>query len=69
MRDQPRKRRYVDQRLLTLIRPLIRYSGTRDAYVLRVLGNRAGPALRVERRRSRALSYGGVERRAARAMR
>ena len=69
MRENPRKRRYIDQRLLALLRPLLRYSGTRDAYVLRLLGNRAGPVLRVERRRSRRLSYDGVERRAARAMR
>jgi hypothetical protein len=30
---------------LTLLWPLFRYSMSRDAYVLRLVGNRAGPVL------------------------
>lgn len=37
--------------LLLLMRPLFRYSAHRDAYVLRVVGNRYGPVLRRHRRR------------------
>jgi len=32
------------------MRPLLRYSPGRNAYVLRLAGNRAGPVLRPERR-------------------
>ena len=49
----PRERRYVRSGTLTLMRPLLRYSMTRDAYVLRLVGNRWGPVLRVDRRSSR----------------
>jgi hypothetical protein len=43
------------------VRPLFRYSAVRDAYVLRVVGRRFGPVLRVNRRH--AQSFDGVERR------
>ncbi|HEY1834665.1 MAG TPA: hypothetical protein VGG08_09530 [Solirubrobacteraceae bacterium] len=33
--------------------PLFRYSGARNAYVLRLVGRRYGPVLREERRRPR----------------
>ncbi|HEY7932641.1 MAG TPA: hypothetical protein VID48_02345 [Solirubrobacteraceae bacterium] len=36
---------------LVLFRPLLRYSVSRDAYVLRVVGGFLGPVLCVERRR------------------
>jgi len=32
------------------MRPILRFSQARDAYVLRLAGNRAGPVLRPERR-------------------
>jgi hypothetical protein len=42
----PRPRHSVPGWLLVLLRPLFRYSVTRDAYVLRAVGNRRGPVLR-----------------------
>jgi hypothetical protein len=39
--------------LLVLLTPLFRYSGARNAYVLRLVGRRYGPVLREERRRPR----------------
>jgi hypothetical protein len=36
---------------LALMRPLFRYSDSREAYVLRVVGNRMGPVLRPSRQR------------------
>jgi hypothetical protein len=50
MRTVQRPRRYVSKYSLTLMRPLLRYSQTRDAYVLRVAGRRLGPVLRPNRR-------------------
>jgi hypothetical protein len=44
------------------MRPLLRYSHSRDAYILRVIGGKAGPVLRPERRRGGA--FEGAERRA-----
>lgn len=46
-----RTRRYVPAVMILLLRPLLRYSFHRDAYVLRVIGNTHGPVLRRERRR------------------
>jgi hypothetical protein len=43
----PRPRRAISPTTLALLRPLLRYSGTRQAYVLRVVGRRVGPVLRV----------------------
>jgi hypothetical protein len=63
MRLTRRPRRYVNARLLVLLAPMFRYSRTRDAYVMRVVGRRLGPVLRVERRRRRATGYSGPERR------
>ena len=65
MRNTPRPRRYVGRVSLTLLRPLFRQSLTRDAYVLRGIGDRVGPVLRENRRRER-LPYEGPERRGAR---
>jgi hypothetical protein len=59
----PRPRRYVPAALLTMTRPLFRYSHTRDAFVLRMARGRTGPVLKRERRRDEAL-YNGPERRA-----
>jgi hypothetical protein len=53
MRNVKRPRRYVARHWLILLRPLTRYSGARDAYVLRFVGRSMGPVLRVDRRRQR----------------
>jgi hypothetical protein len=62
LRRTPRPRHYVDSTVLRLLTPLFRYSLTRDAYVLRGAGQRLGPVLRVNRRRS-SRGYAGPERR------
>jgi hypothetical protein len=66
MRTVMRRRRYVATRWLALMRPLLRYSSPRDAYVLRGVGSRFGPVLRVERRHERR-AIEGVDRRRVRA--
>jgi hypothetical protein len=48
---------------VVLMRPLLRYSVSRDAYVLRWVGNTAGPVLKVDRRRHPQPPFGGLERR------
>jgi hypothetical protein len=57
-----RPRHYVSRATLALLRPLFRYSLSRDAYVLRVIGNTRGPVLRRERRHQHR-DYAGPERR------
>jgi len=47
---------------MVLARPLLRYSVVREAYVLRIAGNRIGPVLRLDRR-DRQDAYNGAERR------
>jgi hypothetical protein len=49
-----RKRRYVARRWLTLLSPALRYSYSRDAYVLKGVGRSVGPVLRQERRDGRS---------------
>jgi hypothetical protein len=63
MRTQQRPRRYVAPHWLLALKPALRYSATRDAYVLRGVGNSTGPVLRVDRRRRGRSSYAGAERR------
>lgn len=64
MRTKQRPRHYVVRPWLSMLKPVLRYSTTRDAYVLRAVGNTTGPVLRVDRRsRSRRSSYAGAERR------
>jgi hypothetical protein len=63
MRDELRPRHYVTAPVLITIRPLFRYSGGREAYVLRVGGNRIGPVLKRERRRGGSSEYAGPDRR------
>jgi hypothetical protein len=63
MRTQQRPRRYVSRHWLAALRPVLRYSATRDAFVLRAIGNSAGPVLRVDRRSARQAAYSGAERR------
>ncbi len=47
-----------------IMRPALRYSATRDAYVLRAVGNSNGPVLRPDRRRRRRRqSFEGTDRR------
>ena len=46
-RDRPKRpRRTVAPALVGLFRPFLRYSSSRDAYVLRLIGTRRGPVLR-----------------------
>ena len=47
MRDLPRRRRHVSPAVFTAMSPLFRYSVSRDAYVLRGVGRRRGPVLRL----------------------
>ncbi len=49
------------------MRPFLRYSESRDAYVLRVVGRSTGPVLRPERRlMGGSRGFDGVDRRRAR---
>jgi len=66
MRTVKRPRRYVAPRLITVGRPILRYSQPRDAYVLRLVGRKWGPVLRSERRRPRMLAEGAELRSAER---
>jgi hypothetical protein len=61
-----RSRRYVGRRSLALLKPLLRYSYSRDAYVLRGVGRSVGPVLRLDRRERRGRPLDGIERREAR---
>ncbi len=63
MRTEVRPRKYVPRLWLLMLRPLLRFSLTRDAYVLRGIGNSTGPVLRSERRRRRRHEFEGVDRR------
>jgi hypothetical protein len=66
MRSAARPRRYVARPWLLLWRPFLRYSATRDAYVLRVIGRSRGPVLRLDRRsRRHRQPFAGAERRGA----
>jgi len=65
MRTLKRPRRYVARHWLLLMRPVFRYSAGRNAYVLRIVGRKWGPVLRVDRRHGGALPGAG-ERRGAR---
>lgn len=46
MKNVERPRWYVSGFALAILRPLFRFSVSRDAYVLRVVGNRTGPVLK-----------------------
>jgi hypothetical protein len=67
MRTQQRPRRYLAPHWLSMLKPVLRYSATRDAFVLRGVGRSSGPVLRVDRRRRGKSSYDGAERRRLRA--
>lgn len=49
-----------------LMKPALRYSVSRDAYVLRGVGHRYGPVLRTDRRHRRAFEMVELKRRDAR---
>ena len=46
MRTQPRRRRRIGAAALAPLRVAFRYSASREAYVLRGVGNRFGPVLK-----------------------
>ena len=62
MQRAPRPRHYISPGLLTVMRPFLRYSYSRGAYVLRIVGERWGPVLRPDQRRHQ-LEYDGHDRR------
>jgi YD repeat-containing protein len=62
MQRTARPRHYVSPGLLSLMRPFLRYSYSRGAYVLRIVGERWGPVLRPDQRRHQ-LEYHGHDRR------
>lgn len=45
MARSPRRRRHVPHWALIALKPFFRHSYSRDAYVLRLVGNRFGPVL------------------------
>jgi hypothetical protein len=61
MRTVRRPRKYIDASWMTLLRPVLRYSRSRDAYILRGVGAKLGPVLRVDRRHGQPFT--GVDRR------
>jgi hypothetical protein len=64
MRMEQRPRRYIARHWLVLLKPVLRYSATRDAWVLRAIGGSTGPVVRADRRaRRRTSRYPGSERR------
>ncbi len=65
MRSVARPRRYLARPWLVVLRPLLRYSATRDAYVLRVVGGSIGPVMRIDRRARRQQPFAGADRRGA----
>jgi hypothetical protein len=65
MRTVRRPRRYVSRRWLALLGPVLRYSASRDAYLLRGVGRRYGPVLRLDRRVASRRQFETPERRAS----
>jgi hypothetical protein len=63
LRTTARPRRYVARHWFYLMRPALRYSVTRDAFVLHLLGNSRGPVLRPDRRSRHQAPFEGAERR------
>jgi len=63
MRTVRRPRRYVARHWLMLMKPVLRYSSARDAYVLRIVGSNYGPVLRGDRRHDVRNAFEGIERR------
>jgi hypothetical protein len=48
-RESPRPRRHIPPKALAVLKPFLRFSDSRQAYVLRGVGNRFGPVLAVPR--------------------
>jgi len=66
MRSVARPRRHIPRYRLLMLRPLLRYSITREAFVLRAVGDSVGPVLRSDRRRRlRKRRFDGIDRRGA----
>jgi hypothetical protein len=63
MRAYERPRKYLPRHWLLLLKPLFRYSSSRRAYVLRLIGDKTGPVLRPERRAKRQPRKNGRDRR------
>ncbi len=63
MRTVKRPRRYIARHWLMLLRPVLRYSHMREAYVLRFVGSTVGPVLREDRRSESRRYSEGQERR------
>jgi hypothetical protein len=55
----------VARQWIFILRFAFRYSPTRDAYVLRVLGRSLGPVLRIDRRGRHGQAFEGIDRRRA----
>jgi hypothetical protein len=64
MRNVRRPRHYVARRWLLMLKPVLRYSHTREAFILRGVGASVGPVLRLDRRRAKR-TVDGADRRAA----
>ena len=47
MRATPRRRRHITRTQLWWVTPLFRYSYSRDAFVLRMVGRHTGPVLKL----------------------
>lgn len=47
------------------MRPVLRYSSARNAFVLRMVGSNVGPVLRIDRRHEPRSGFEGIERRRA----
>ena len=62
MRVIRRPRKYISRYWLFLLRPLLSYSPSRNAYVLRVVGKKVGPVLRADRRSQRGQIEGADRR-------
>jgi len=63
MRTVRRPRRYIARHWLALMRPVLRYSNARDAFVLRMVGSNVGPVLRIDRRHHPRSAFEGIDRR------
>jgi hypothetical protein len=63
MRTIRRPRHYIARHWFVLLRPVLRYSRSRDAYLLRGIGVKTGPVLRPDRRTGQP--FDGVDRRQA----
>jgi hypothetical protein len=61
MRTQPRPRREISPAKLAWLDPFVRYSASRDAYVLRIVGRHIGPVFRMVEGGGRKLGDGTAQ--------